>query len=240
MSEEPEEREDLHPPDASAGDRAHAVVRAGLSSIPVVGGSAAELFLALVTPPLERRRQEWMASVGEALQTLSEDEGIDLDALGDDPAFIDTVLQASNAALRTSQEAKREALLNAILNSATPSAPDAVIRHIFIGLVDEFTDWHLRVLALFDDPASWFEGQGQPRPNIHMGGLNHILGEAYPSLASRRDLYDQIWKDLYSSGLVSTEGLHTMMSEQGLFQRRSTDLGREFLEFLRNPVAAEE
>ena len=72
-----------------------------------------------------------------------------------------------------------------------------------------------------------------------MGGLNSVLREAYPALAARRDLYDQIWKDLFSRGLVNTDGLHTMMSGQGLFQRRTTDLGRELLEFVRDPLTPE-
>ena len=70
--------EELTPPETSGGDHAHAVTRAGLSSIPLVGGAAAELFSALVTPPLEARLEGWRETVGEALQTIDEPRAPDL------------------------------------------------------------------------------------------------------------------------------------------------------------------
>ena len=40
------------PPEPTAGDTAHLITKAGLSAIPILGGPAAELFSALVVPPL--------------------------------------------------------------------------------------------------------------------------------------------------------------------------------------------
>ena len=45
-------------PQRSKGDHAHSLAKAGLSSIPMVGGVAAELFQHLVQPPLERKAPE--------------------------------------------------------------------------------------------------------------------------------------------------------------------------------------
>jgi hypothetical protein len=59
-------------PAQSKGDMAHALAKPGLSTIPVVGGPAVELFHLLVQPPLEKRRAEWMQAVGEKLQQLEE------------------------------------------------------------------------------------------------------------------------------------------------------------------------
>src|SRR6266571_8793264 len=103
MKRDPE----LDPPKKTAGDAAHALIRAGLSAIPVAGGTAVELFQALVTPPLERRRDTWMREVGEAIQRLESEKKIQLDQLQKDEKFLDTLMQASGAALRTSQEEKR-------------------------------------------------------------------------------------------------------------------------------------
>jgi hypothetical protein len=60
-------------PTSTAGDKLHAVVMAGLSAIPIVGGPATELFQAVIQPPLEKRRHEWMAKVGEDLQRLEKE-----------------------------------------------------------------------------------------------------------------------------------------------------------------------
>ena len=65
-----------------------------------------------------------------------------------------------------------------------------------------------------------------------MGGLSSVLEEAFPSLRGQRAIYDQIWKDLFQRGLVTTEGLHTTMSGHGLVSSRTSELGHEFLRFI--------
>ncbi|HSW29534.1 MAG TPA: hypothetical protein VLH75_08650 [Longimicrobiales bacterium] len=235
MTDDPSHPQDLTPPAPTPRDWAHSAVRGALSLAPVVGGAASELFVALVTPPLERRRQEWMTAVGAALTDLAECGRVDLNALRDDPGFIDTVLQATNAALRTSQEAKRDALCNTILNSTRFGAPDLTTRHIFIGLIDEFTDWHLHFLKLCDDPVAWFASKGVTKPALSVGALVGILEAAFPNTRPHGDLVSQIWKDLHDHGLVNTDSLHTIMSSHGLWARRTTDLGRQFLAFLADP-----
>ena len=35
-----------------------------------------------------------------------------------------------------------------------------------------------------------------------MGAISHLVENAFPELKGRRDLYDLIWKDLYSRALV--------------------------------------
>jgi hypothetical protein len=220
-------------PKPGKGDAAHAVARAGLSAIPMFGGAAIELFSAIVTPPLERRRQKWMEEVGAALRMLEEERGIKLEDLQNNPAFIDTIMHASQAALRNSQEEKRHALRNAILNAALPNPPEEAIQQMFIDLIDTFTEWHLRFLKLFHDPSLWFEThESRPRGP----SLASVLEFAFPALLGRRSFYDQIWRDLYTRGLVTIEGLHGMMTGHGLVQRRTTEMGEQFLRFIEEPL----
>src|SRR5882724_12867217 len=112
------------PPEKSTGDAVHAVARAGLGALPVAGAAASELLIALVTPPLERRRNEWMAEVGDALLKLEERMGVVLESLQTQDQFVDVAVAATLIALRTSNKEKREALKNAILNSALPNPPE--------------------------------------------------------------------------------------------------------------------
>ena len=49
---------------------------------------------------------------------------IDLKSLQTNDIFIDTVLKATQAAIRTNQQEKKKALLNAVLNAALPNPPE--------------------------------------------------------------------------------------------------------------------
>jgi hypothetical protein len=213
-------------PSKSTGDVAHSVTKAGLSAIPVVGGPAAELFQNVVQPPLEKRRAEWMAQVGEKLLEL-EGKGLELETLQDNEQFISAAMYASQLALRTHKQGKLEALRNAVTNIAAGQAPEEAMQHLFLNLVDTLTVLHIQILQLFQNPT--------PPPNMSMGGLSDVLELNMPDMRGRRDLYDQLWKDLYLKGLVNTDGMNTTMSGNGLGQKRTTGLGDEFLKFISDP-----
>jgi hypothetical protein len=213
-------------PKKSAGDVAHAVTKAGLSAIPIIGGPAVELFQLVMQPPLEKRRAEWMQRVGEGLKAL-EESGLDIETLGENEEFVSAVMQASQIALRTHQEEKLEALGNATLNVASGQAPDEALQLMFLNFVDAFTEWHIRVLKLFEAPP----GQS----GIMAGGLSHVLENSFPELKGRREFYDSVWRDLFLRGLVNTETLHTTMSAGGLATKRTTAHGDQFLAFIARP-----
>ncbi len=224
------------PPKATAGDHAHTSVRAGLGLSPVAGSVLTELFQKLITPPLEKRRQQWMESVAEGLRQLESQQFLSIEQLSNNDVFIDVVMTASQAAIRTSQEKKREALKYAVLNAALPNPPDESRQQIFIGLVDSLTVWHLRILRFFSDPAKAFEEQSKTPPQYSIGGsLSQLLTAAYPELANERELYDLIGKDLYGKGLMGIDGFHGTMTGRGAYEKRTTVLGEQFLEFISEP-----
>jgi len=221
------------PPKSTKADVGHKIVKAGLSAIPIVGGPAAELFASLVLPPLERRRQEWMEEIGEELGKLQEERKIDFEVLRNDEEFVDTILQATQVALRNHQQEKRDALRNAVLNTAVGNTPGESLRQMFLSNVDDFTEWHLRILVLFHNPSAWFKSQNREPPNLYAGGLSSVLENAFPAMRNARPIYDQIWADLHSRGLVNTGDLHVTMTGAGLLQRRTSDLGARFVAFIR-------
>ena len=96
-------------PRKTAGDVLHALVKAGVSGIPIVGAPAAEIFALVVAPPLERRRDKWIESIGSGLKELAEKvEGFKLEELSQNETFITTVIHASQAAIRNHQKEKLE------------------------------------------------------------------------------------------------------------------------------------
>ena len=228
---------DNHPvPEPNWKDRTYAIARAGLGSIPIVGAAATELFQMVVTPSLDRRRVEWMNSVADTLKKLEDNGQLRIEDLASNEAFVDTVLHATQAALRNSQEEKREALRNAVLNSALPHPPDESVQQMFVEWIDSLTVWHLRILKLLDDPKGWFQEQGRRPPEYTIAGhLFDLLAKAYPELQNQQTLSSQIARDLYIRGFSSTEGLGAMTSGSGMYAQRTTELGREFLKFITAP-----
>jgi hypothetical protein len=228
-------KRDLTPPKEDYGDHLHTLARAGISSIPLVGGAAVELFNTIIAPPIVRRRNEWMEEIAEALQKLAGEKKITLDTLKDDPAFIDSVLQATQAAIRSHQQTKLDALRNAVLNSALPGSPDSSTQLMFISFIDRFTEWHIQILSLFSDPLRWATKHGVAFPEVMAGGLSHILLHAFPELNGREPFYRQIWTDLNGSGLLNTPSLGGTMTWNGLVAKRTTEFGDQFLRFISEP-----
>lgn len=67
---------------------------------------------------------------------------------------------------------------------------------------------------------------------MNKGGLSSVLEHNIPELCQHRELNNQLWKDLYSRGLVNAEGLNVAMSEIGLSTKRTTELGDALLRFI--------
>jgi hypothetical protein len=219
-------------PDKGPADAAHDTVRSVASLVP--GGAA--LLEWIVVSPLERRNTEWMNDVAVGLRQLEEKRGVSLHALRDNPAFIDAVLTATQAALRTNQTGKRAALLHAVLNSALGSSPDVTRQQVFLSLVDRLTDVQLSILQLFHDPQKWAAGDGRHVRDRSTGDAGDMLREAYPELAEDAALCDVLWTELYNAGLVNIGTLHTKMEGSAVTKKRTTPIGDDFLAFIRSPV----
>ena len=218
-------------------DIAYGIAKATFGSIPIVGAAASEILQLLITPPLEKRRSEWMIEVGEKLQQLEQKEELDLNKLANNDVFIDVVLQTTQLALRTSEKDKIEYFKNVILNSAVEETPNITEVQIFINFISTFTVWHIKILKLFDNPEEWFRVNGKNLPNYMAAGLSNVLEEAYPELSRKRELYDLIWDDLSRAILHNTSGLHTTMTASGLMVSRTTTFGKAFLKFItENPI----
>lgn len=209
-------------------DVLYAAAKAGLGSIPVLGAAATELFGLVITPPLDKRRQEWMNEIAEKLTQLE----IDFSNLSQNEQFIDAVIQATSFVIKTSEKEKVSALKNAVINTALNECPDKTKSHVFLNLIDRFTVWHIKILLFFDNPKQWFAKAGQTPPSLLMGSMSGVLKEAFPSLKGQDELTDVIWNDLHDVGFHQSSGLKTMMSGDGILAERTTQLGKEFIHFI--------
>lgn len=229
-------KRELEVPKPTTVDHVHTLTRAGVASVPIIGNAAAELFDHVITPPLEKRREAWRESVGKRLRELEAREQFSIDDLQSNDAFITAATRASQAAMRSHHECKLDALRNAILNSARPGAPSDTFQQLFILWVDELTVDHLRILLLFRDPQGWFRKNNKQPPTFAIASsLSQLLENVYPDLGENRILYELVVNDLEARKLIAGAGIHTMMSASGIWAKRTTTLGDQFVDYISNP-----
>ena len=223
-------------PESTMVDDAHAITVSAMNSLGPVGAAGGELFGWLIEPPLRARKAKWMDDIAEGLRELERRADCVLDELKNKPEFIDAVCQASMAAIRTSQEEKLEALRNAVLNSALPNSPDEWERTMFIHYVESLSVWHLRLLRLMSAPLPWFQERGIKPPEFHIAGsLGAMVVKAMPELLGKSELIEQCIADLQNRGLLSKFSYHTMMSQQGVYEKRGSEHGHAFLTYISAP-----
>jgi hypothetical protein len=222
-------------PERSGGDVALTIAKAGLSAIPVVGGPVAELFGLVVTPSLDRRREKWMHSIASRLKDLEEKvNGFKIENLAKNEAFISTLTQATQAALRTHQQEKLEALRNAVLNVATGAGPDENVQLMFVNLVDRLTPLHLQILHFFQAPGRQVKYDLRATA-ASAGSPIQVLETALPELRGKRDLCELVARDLHASGLFSSSSLLDTLMGAGRYEKRTTKLGDDFIRFIAFP-----
>ena len=228
---------DLERPELEKRDIVHTLVKAGIASVPGIGGAVAELF-SMIAPPLERRRNQWLDDIAERLKSLEEIvDGFRVKDLSQNETFITTMMHATQAAIRNHQQEKLEALRNAVLNAAIPGAPEDDRQLIFLNFINELTPWHLRVLHFFDDPRTWGSQHNISYPNWQGGSPAILLASTFEELRGRRDFYDQVVRDLYYRGLMSIDSLHITMTVPGMFDSRTTEMAKGFLAFISSPIS---
>jgi len=223
-------------PKTTALDVGHTAIKAALSAIPIAGGPAAELFAAIVTPPIVERRDRWIQSIGEELLQLKDTvAGFSAEGLSSNPQFITAVMHATASAARNHQQEKLDALRNAVLNVALSNEPDEDLQQIFFGYIDDLQPWHLRILSFYQNPEEWFRRNQANKPNLEFGAPIHALQTAFPELRSYSELVNQMVKDLHNRGLFGSDSLGGTMTEQGIFASRTTEIGNRFLRFISKP-----
>jgi len=231
---DPSGKEKLGP---GPGDRAHTAAKALISAVPYVGGPAAEIFEAVVVPPLAKRRDKWIESIAKDLQRLEEAvKGFSIEELAENESFVSTVMHATHAAIRNHQEEKLSALSSAVLNSALPHAPEEDLQAMFLGFVDTMTPWHLRVLKFWDDPQGWARRHQISFPNWSAGSRVIAMEHALPELRDRREFGVQLVRDLYMRGLLVADRLDGTVTGPGMLAPLTTAFGKQFIDFITSPL----
>lgn len=229
---------DKLPTKKSAGDAARELGRAIVSVVPAAGGPLQVAFENIFASPIEKRKDAWLQQLAEVLTEVQERvKDLTPEKLAANEVFVTVAMQATQVAIRNHQQAKLEALRNAVLNSALPDPPHEDEQMIFLRLVDQLTPWHLRVLSLLDNPREWMKRNVVAYPGWGTGGVSTVVEHCLPDLRGQRDTYDQIVRDLQVEGLLGQgQFLHLTMTGNGMVESRTTDRGRRFIKFISAPA----
>lgn len=150
-------------PEADFEDVKHTAGKAFASLVPGVS----ELWGLVLAAPIEKRRDDWLRDLESRLRELEKRiDGFRFEDLSQNEEFVSAMMQATQAALKTHQTEKIEALRNAVINVALHNEPDADRQQQFVAMVDRFTATHLSLLRFFNDPAGYFQAQGRAAPLI--------------------------------------------------------------------------
>lgn len=221
---------DLQP---SSGDYIHTISKAGLSSIPLIGSAVAELFNMIISPPLEKRRNEWLINLSSELKELEEKvDCFTIEDLSDNDLFLSVVMQATQIALKNHQEEKLHALRNAIINTALNINIDEVKQLMFLNMINDLSVWHLKILHYFGNPNKRFDEKQITKPNLLSGSPSVALLVYYPELKKDDEFLKIIVKDLYNNGLLSIDSLGGRMTESGIYAGKATKYGNDFIRYI--------
>jgi len=190
--------EDLvNKPHPGGWDIAHTATKALLSAVPWVGGSVSEIFAAIITPPLTKRKDEWIISIAAGLTALEKTvEDFKIENLSQNNVFLTTVLHASQAAIRNHHQEKLKALRNSVLTAAVAPSQEDNLTLVFVRYIDELTPQHFRLLQFFSD--------NEQRLN-HIQSYEELYKEVLtisPELTATRDEFKLLCADLTARNLL--------------------------------------
>ncbi|MCX2781519.1 hypothetical protein OQJ46_00765 [Microbulbifer thermotolerans] len=219
-------------PEKKSGDYVHSSVKGGLNLVPIVGGALSTLFETVISSPIDKRKEEWLRSLATAINDLCDTvDGLKPENLAENEEFLSICIHASNIALRTHQEEKLERLLNAVKNTATGLVADESKRMIFLRVIDEMTELHIRVfifLAEIDRFVKELDSRQPPNQTTFWADARNVWEKTYDDIKSNDNILDVIVADLNRYGFVHIKQFH-----EARLEPVTTKFGRDFVNFIK-------
>lgn len=215
-------------PEPTGADTAHAIARAGIAAIPVVGGSINEVLSLVLAPAVARRRDAWLKELAGALDEMEgKVEGFKIETLADKEAFVSATIQATVIAIRTHRQEKREYLRNALLNIVKGITPDETKQQIFLNAIEAFTPAHVKALDVIWRGGTRVNWEKNPIPvqQRNYGAAIEIFAP------EARGVVEAILADLRGRGFSNLGGPNLTFPQGSMI----TNLGIEFLNFVLRP-----
>jgi hypothetical protein len=219
------------PQRSAIGEWGRTALEAGVSAIPLIGGSLGVVLSKVMRQSYDKRLDTFLRQLADSIATLQEQSGgwPSFEELAESDVFVDAVTHAARASQATHQEEKLEALRNGVLHSLGPDAPTVDEQARFFRLVDQFSASHLRLLAMFNNPSAF----GLPEEGLFMrGGVRDLIRQLPDFDQSPDGWLDLLARDLQDAGLThfGPFGFENKYGET--IGNTVSPLGRQFLAFI--------
>lgn len=203
--------------------------------VPLFGGALAVLLGTVLTPPLEKRRLEFLTDLAERVEELAESvEAFRPEHLAQNEQFITATVAATQLADRTHLSECRQMLRNAAINSATTRLPDEEFLIVF-RLLESVLPSEVRVLRFLVDPGKWELELGRGRSEAVDANGAAIIAFNFPG--ENHQVVRRRWERLASLDLVSPPpASNQAVSYTRIYQGFATKLGRTFFRFVSDPL----
>jgi hypothetical protein len=213
------------PKNAELADHRVAALKGAISAIPFAGGLLAEELSMLLATPLAQRRDDWLEDLSRRLHDLERRaDGFRFEDLSNNQAFVSAAAQAAQAVVRTHAKEKRDALRNAVLNTALSRGGDDDRRALFLLLAERLSPLHLRILKTLD------ESGGTTARTAFSTFTNKVALQQGIDGKMAKLVLD----DLSRYELLQRTGNQEYMTALG--GRWTSAWGHDFLEFISEPV----
>lgn len=208
------------------------IFKAGLATAPFCGGIAS-LIADYIPSGKQKRLEEFTEQVAKDLNEFKQrvDE---TKILTDEFAFI--FERCYRGVAENYQKEKLEAFRAIFVNTLIGTDLSDGEKEYFLGLVNNLSVLHIRILRFMFDPKSYLEAQGIPLDKIR-GGFSEFFPIAIPGIEPH--VIEAAFSDLYQYGLIGTDKkiFRTVTAGKGLelLGDRVSELGKRFITFCTVP-----
>lgn len=210
--------------------------------IPVLGGTAVEIYNEFQSKQVERKIQRldgFYRSFSESLQTIADKINDEYVSKED---FLDVFEEATRYVVLERQERKRLMFKNILTNSITSSECDFDKTERYFRLLDYLSELELTILAVLENPERYNSINGMiipdPIHNPFQTFWNDVTAEGVMTQLLHINIHDLegAISVLLSNGLVSqdfkTKRLHTNSNPIHVLDHLLTVRGKDFVKYL--------
>jgi len=194
--------DDLIIPKPTTQDVIFTIGKVVTNLVPVIGGSAVEVFNAIVKTPIQKRQEQLIESIIDKIKTLENDfEEFKPENLSQNELFISVLLKSLQAITKEHQKEKIDAFKNAVINTVIIEAISEDYKLLFLSYLESFSAIHLHIIKFFYD-------------ELHIrhkddGGYHTDLGNKFTvfitlnnNIKITKETFISITTELYGKGLV--------------------------------------
>jgi hypothetical protein len=213
-------------PQDTLGDVSHTSAKVALSLVPFAG--LAEVFNMIVTPPLEKRKAQWMQLIAEAVTELESKHANISEMLSNNDEFISLLMQASQAAVKTHLKEKQLSLRKTLLRFAEAKV-EFDVASAYLAATERLQPMHIKLLPLLEkiESVSQFESKKLFYSHLQVS-LDEDVEQAF---------LEAFLNELSQAGLVTNEHRTTAspgaMLGEPYYHFMLSSFGRKYLDFVK-------